>query len=162
MEVPAMASTGQLVGAPSDVKNLIETIMWPLSVLSKVTNWEAAKNFHIALSELVKSDAFLKAVSELIDLFKKNPNAISQTPQFVAEVPQSFMGSAVFGDIARWCGDNGQLLSAIPSWMMMLFSMIDWKKVLELLTQFFDKSPAPTPTPTPLPPPAIDPVLPPV
>lgn len=157
MEVSAMASTGQLVGAPSDVKNIIETIMWPLSVLSKVTNWEAAKNFHIALGELVKSDAFLKAVSELIDLLKKNPNAISQTPQFVAEVPQSFMGSAVFNDIFRWCADNNQLVSAIPSWLMMIFSMIDWKKVLELLTQWFDKTP-----PAPLPPPATEPVLPPV
>lgn len=165
MTVDAFASTGLTVGTPADVKNLIETIMWPLNVLSKITEWDKAKKLYASLGKLVQSDPFLEAVSEIIDLFKKNPDVIPTPPAFTAEVSQQFMASGVWQQVADWCAAHGFTLAKIPSWLMMIISMIDWKKALQLLMQWFDyilpdNPPAPVTPPTPVTPPAPVPVTP--
>ena len=156
MDIAAFASTGQTVGTPADVKNLIETIMWPLNVLAKITDWDKARGLYTALGKLIQSDPFLEAVSEIIDIFKNNPEAVPSPPMFTAEVSQQFMSSGVWQQVAEWCAAHGYTLAKIPSWLMMIFSMIDWKKVLELLSKFFDKPVQPViPTPTPVTPPVV-------
>lgn len=164
MQVAAFASTGMTVGTPADVKNLIETIMYPLNVLAKITDWDKAKKLYASLGKLVQSDPFLEAISEIIDLFKNNPDVIPTPPAFTAEVSQQFMASGIWQQIADWCAAHGYTLAKIPSWLMMIVSMIDWPKALKLLMQFFDyiipdNNPPVTPPVNPVNPPVV-PVIP--
>jgi hypothetical protein len=133
-----VSASGHVVGSPQDVKNLIETVMWPLNILTKVTDNVLVKKLYTILAKLVDSEPFLEAVDEIIGIFKKNPDVVPQPPTFTADVHAAhFMGSGIMAKVGAWCTANGHDVAAIPSWLMMVMSLVDWTKALRLLAKWF-------------------------